>query len=179
MRAVGIVAAACFVGTVWAANYALTTWGTVPVGFGLEAPAGVYFAGLAFTLRDVTHRALGRTAVVACISAGALLSLAIEADATLPGGHAPIAVASAAAFCLSELGDLAVYEPLRDRGWLGAVVASNAVGIVIDSLLFLWLVGLLSGSLFAGQLVGKAWMTLAALPVIYGLRRLPGRLALA
>jgi hypothetical protein len=66
-----------------------------------------------------------------------------------------------------------VYEPLRKRGWLPAVVASNAVGIVVDSMLFLWL-AFGSMALLNGQLVGKAWMTLLALPVIALLRRLPG-----
>ena len=43
------------------------------------------------------------------------------------------------AFLVSELADLAVYEPIRKRGWLPAVVASNIVGICVDSALFLWL----------------------------------------
>lgn len=177
-RTIGLTAAAAFVATVWAANYALARWGTVPVGFGLEAPAGVYFAGLAFTLRDIVHRGLGRTVVLACIAAGAVLSLLIEANATIPGGHVQIAVASCVAFALSELADLSVYEPLRERGWVPAVLASNAVGIVVDSALFLWL-AFGSLALIDGQLVGKAWMTLAAIPVVYGLRRLPGRPAVA
>jgi uncharacterized PurR-regulated membrane protein YhhQ (DUF165 family) len=174
-RRAGLIAALAFVATVWAANYALSRWGFVPVGFGLEAPAGVYFAGLAFTLRDIVHHSLGRAVVIACILAGAALSWLIEANANL-GGTVTVAVASAIAFLLSELADLAVYEPLRERGWLPAVVASNAVGIVVDSALFLWLA---FGSLafIEGQLVGKAWMTLAALPVLYALRR--RRVALA
>ena len=48
-------------------------------------------------------------------------------------------------------------------------MVSNAVGIVTDSLVFLWIA---FGSLefFKGQVVGKAWMTLAALPVVLLLR---------
>ena len=56
MRRVGIAAAVLFVLTVWLANYAVAHWGTeipggthvVHVGFGLTAPSGVLFAGLAF-----------------------------------------------------------------------------------------------------------------------------------
>lgn len=174
-KRLGLLAAAAFIATVWAANYALAKWGFVPVGFGLEAPAGVYFAGLAFTLRDIVHHSLGRVAVLACIVAGAGLSWLLEANANL-GGPVSIAVASAIAFGLSELADLSVYEPLRSRGWLPAVVASNAVGIVVDSALFLWLA---FGSLafIEGQIVGKAWMTLLAVVLLYGLRR--QRIALA
>jgi uncharacterized PurR-regulated membrane protein YhhQ (DUF165 family) len=75
------------------------------------------------------------------------------------------AVASAAAFGLSELADFAVYTPLRKRGWLTAVIASNIVGLIVDSLLFLWLA---FGSLdfLAGQLVGKAWMTALAVVLL-------------
>lgn len=179
MRKVGIIAALLFVGTVWMANYAVKHWGFTSVGFGLTAPAGVWFAGLAFTLRDVVHRALGRSAVILAILAGAALSILIEADAKIPGGYVSIAVASAIAFLISETADLSVYEPVRKRGWLPAVVSSNVVGFVLDSILFVTLAFGWSGELVAGQIVGKAWMTLAALPVIFLLRRLTPKLALA
>ena len=171
MRLIGIVAAAAFIATVWAANYAVTHWGMVSVGFGLTAPAGVYFAGLAFTLRDIVHRALGRSIVIGCILAGAALSYVLGADADA-GGVVTVAVASGAAFLVSELADLSVYEPLRARGWVTAVVASHVVGIIVDSALFLWL-AFGSLALFEGQVIGKAWMTLAALPIVFALRRVP------
>jgi uncharacterized PurR-regulated membrane protein YhhQ (DUF165 family) len=58
-----------------------------------------------------------------------------------------------------------VYEPIRKQGWLPAVVASNAVSIVVDSALFLWLA---FGSLayFWGQVIGKAWVTVAAVAIL-------------
>ena len=78
-------------------------------------------------------------------------------------------MASGVAFLVSELSDLVVYTPLRERSWLGAVVTSNTVGLMIDSALFLWLA---FGSLqfFWGQVVGKAWMTLLAVVLIAGAR---------
>jgi uncharacterized PurR-regulated membrane protein YhhQ (DUF165 family) len=174
----GLIAAALFVATVWAANYAVQHWGFTSVGFGLTAPAGVWFAGLAFTLRDVVHRSLGRLAVILAILVGAGLSLLIEANGHIPGGYVSIAVGSAIAFLISEFSDLSVYEPLRERGWLPAVVASNVVGFILDSVIFVTLVFSWNSHLIAGQIVGKAWMTLAAIPVIYGLRRIP-KLAVA
>lgn len=146
-----------YLATIVAANWAITRYGLVPVGFGLTAPAGVYFAGLAFTLRDLLHETAGRVPVLLAIAAGAALSFAV-ADPRL-------AIASAAAFGLSELADLAVYQPLRRRRWLAAVAASNAVGLVVDSALFLWLA---FGSLafLPGQIVGKAWMTALAVTLI-------------
>jgi uncharacterized PurR-regulated membrane protein YhhQ (DUF165 family) len=174
-RNLGLLAAALFIGTVWAANYAVTHWGFTSVGFGLTAPAGVWFAGLAFTLRDIVHRMLGRVAVIACIFAGALLSILIEANTTIPGGHVSVAVASAIAFLISELSDLAVYEPLHEHGWTRAVVASNVVGFILDSIIFVTLAFGWNSELIKGQIVGKAWMTLAVLPVVWYLRRYPRR----
>lgn len=172
MKYLGWIAALAYVGTVWAANYAVQHWGIVGVGFGLSAPAGVYFVGLAFTLRDIVHRSLGRLVVIAAILVGAGLSYFLSNTTTIPGGHVNLALASAFAFLLSEFSDLSVYEPLRKRGWLPAVAASNAVGLVVDSALFLWLA---FGSLafFWGQVVGKTWMTVLAILVLVLVNRIP------
>lgn len=158
-----------FVATVIAANWALGRYGIVNVGPWLTAPAGVYFAGLAFGLRDALHETGGRRWVYAAITTGAVVSYVIEDAVTIPGGHAPIAVASAAAFALSELVDLAVYTPLRDRSWPAAVTLSNVAGAVIDSALFLWLA---FGTVdhLAGQTIGKTLMVAPALAGMWLLR---------
>jgi uncharacterized PurR-regulated membrane protein YhhQ (DUF165 family) len=152
---------ALYIGTIFAANWAIAAFGVVPVGFGLYAPAAVYFVGLAFTFRDMAQDAKGARAVILAILVGAALSAFVSPA---------LALASGAAFLFSELADLAVYTPLRRRSWTGAVVASNAVGIVIDSVIFLTLA---FGSLefLAGQIVGKAWMTLLAVAVLTLWRR--------
>lgn len=165
MRRVGMVAAAAFVATVWLANWLIVHFGLVHVGFGLLAPAGVFAAGAAFTLRDVVHRTLGRWVVVGCIVLGAALSFVIAPA---------FALASGCAFLLSELADLAVYEPLSRRSLAGALVASNTVGLVIDSVLFLWL-AFGSLALLWGQVVGKAWMTLLALALLVPTRAVLAR----
>src|SRR3954451_12303333 len=145
----GIVCLVAYVATIYAANWAIERYGPVSVGFGLTAPAGLYFAGLAFPLRDLTQATLGRRAVVAAILLGAALSSAISTS---------FALASGVAFLVSELADLAVYTPLERRNWLLAVLCSNTVGLVVDSVLFLWIA---FGSLefLKGQIVGKAWVT--------------------
>lgn len=164
-----VVLFAAFAGTVVAANWALNRWGIVPIGFGLMAPAGVYFVGLSFGLRDGLHEAGGARWVLGAILVGSALSYLVEGGGTIPGGHAPIAVASAAAFLLSELADFAVYTPLRERQWTAAVVASNLVGALVDSALFLWLA---FGSLtnIDGLIVGKAYMIALALPIVWAVR---------
>jgi queuosine precursor transporter len=151
---------AAYVGTVFGANWALTAFGLVPVGFGLMAPAGVYFAGLAFTFRDLTQEQLGRGWTFGAILAGAALSALLSPQ---------LALASGTAFLVSETADLLVYTPLRRRHWLGAVALSNTVGLVLDSVLFLWLA---FGSLafLPGQVVGKAWMTALAVLFLWATR---------
>ena len=64
-------------------------------------------------------------------------------------------VASTTAFLLSELADFAVFTPLQKRGLVLAVLASGVVGLIADSILFLWLA---FGSLefLDGQVLGKA-----------------------
>lgn len=152
---------AAYVATIIAANWAISTFGFVPVGFGFSAPAGVYFAGLAFTFRDLTQERLGRRWTIAAIVAGAGLSAGLSPA---------LGVASGVAFLSSELSDLAVYTPLRRKRWLLAVGASNTVGFVVDSALFLTLA---FGSLefLTGQLLGKAYMTVLAVLVLYPVRR--------
>ena len=58
-----------------------------------------------------------------------------------------------------------------------AVLASSVVGLVVDSLAFLWLA---FGSLefLEGQVLGKLWMVLIAMPLIAYLRRRDERLGL-
>lgn len=156
MTRIGILALAGYLLTIIAANYAVQHYGLVNVGFGLVAPAGVYFVGVAFTLRDITQRTLGRLPVIAAIVAGAGLSYFVAPT---------LALASGVAFLASESADFAVYTPLEERGWITAVVASNIVGTVIDSVLFLWIA---FGSLafLKGQVVGKLWMTALAVALI-------------
>lgn len=150
-----------YIAVIFLANWAIQTFHLVPVGFGLMAPAGVYFAGLAFTLRDLVQEKLGRGWTLAAIAAGAVLSYAIEPK---------FALASALAFLASELLDFAVYTPLRKRNWLTAVTLSNLAGLVADSALFLWL-AFGSVDFLPGQVMGKMWMTLAAVALLWLIRR--------
>ncbi|MGH2898381.1 MAG: hypothetical protein ACRDMZ_06875 [Solirubrobacteraceae bacterium] len=103
--------------------------GIVDVGFGQQAPAAVYAAGVALTFRDIVQRTLGREAAIVAILLGTAVSLLF----------APMfAFASATAFLAAELADFAVYTPIAERSFLLAVLISNTVGLVIDSMLFLW-----------------------------------------
>lgn len=162
---IGILFIAAYAGTILAANWAINQFGIVDVGFGLQAPAAVFFAGLAFTFRDLVHESAGRAWAFVAILVGAAMSFA------LAGGT--LAVASGAAFLFSEGLDFVVYDRLRRRGWLTAVAASNVFGFIADSVIFLTL-AFGSLSFLAGQILGKAYMTLLALAVLWVWRRLGG-----
>jgi uncharacterized PurR-regulated membrane protein YhhQ (DUF165 family) len=175
----GLVFLLLFCLTIPAANWLIGHAGTVcapngpcliPVAPGLMAPSGVTMIGVALVLRDLVQRRLGVAAALGAIAAGAALSALVAPPA--------LVVASAAAFLVSELADLAVYTPLERRRLIVAVVASSLVGLVVDSIVFLWLA---FGSLefLLGQVVGKAWMVLLSIPFVTWLRRRDQRLGIA
>jgi uncharacterized PurR-regulated membrane protein YhhQ (DUF165 family) len=154
-----IVAIDAYLMAIVAANWLTAHYGFAPVGFGLMATAGTYAAGLAFIARDAVQDTTGRLGAILALLAGAALSWWLASPA--------LALASAAAFGLSELADMTVYTPLRRRGYVRAAVASNAVGIVVDTVAFLWLAGFgLAPLVVAGQLVGKAWITAAVVGLV-------------
>lgn len=163
--ALRVGAALAFVGTVVLANWLVVRFGLVPAGFGLLVPAGTYAAGLSLSLRDLLHEAGGLRWVIGAIATGAALSFLL--------GDGRIALASGVAFLLAELFDLAVYAPLRRRAWRTAVIASNAVGAIVDTFTFLVLAGFpITFSLVAGQLLVKAvWVTLGFLVFAELIRR--------
>lgn len=160
MRPRLVLAIAGYLACIIGANLALDRWGLVLV-VGHMLPAGVWFAGASFTLRDVVDDLGGRGAVLGAIVAGGALSYTFAPS---------FAVASATAFLVAESIDWAVYRPLRDRRWWAAVVASNVVGSIADSLLFLWLAfGSTTGWL--PLTVAKALVTVPFLPVARRWRR--------
>jgi uncharacterized PurR-regulated membrane protein YhhQ (DUF165 family) len=142
----------------------------IPVAPGIMAPSGVLMVGLALVLRDLVQRRLGLGWALGAILVGAALSALLAPPM--------LVLASAVAFLLSELADLAVYTPLQRRRLLLAVLASGLVGLVVDSVIFLYLA---FGSLqfLPGQVIGKAWMVLISLPAIAWLRRRDSRLGIA
>jgi uncharacterized PurR-regulated membrane protein YhhQ (DUF165 family) len=141
----------------------------IPVAPGLMAPSGVTMVGIALVLRDLVQRRLG----------AAISALAVVVGSGLSALYAPasLVIASAAAFLLSEFADLAVYTPLARRRLITAVIASSCAGLVVDSIVFLWLA---FGSLdfIAGQVIGKAWMVVLSIPLVAWLRRRDERLGI-
>lgn len=162
-----VVALAAYTATVPASNLLITYVGPVPIGFGLIAPAGVFVAGLSLALRDAVHETAGVWWAVAALVAGAALSWLIA--------NPQVAVASAVAFAVSEAADLAIYQPLRRRGRALAVAASGAVGLVVDSWLFLQ-IAFGSHEFLPGQILAKVYMTVLAVTFFWAAsKRRPAR----
>lgn len=164
-----------FILTIPAANWMIGHVGTVcplgqpclvPVWPGIMAPSGVITIGLALVLRDLVQRRLGIGAGIAAIAIGAAISTLLAPPA--------IVVASVLAFVLSELADLMVYTPLQRRRFVLAVLASSAVGLVVDSAVFL---SVAFGSLdyLPGQVIGKSWMVLVTIPLLAWIRQADAR----
>lgn len=184
VRIEGFAFLAAFIACVPAANWLIGNLGSVCVpqgpclipvapsfgiSGGITAPSGVLMIGLALVLRDLVQRRLGKGWVLGAILAGAALSGFVAPPA--------LVAASVAAFLLSELADFAVYTPLQRRGLIRAVIASSAIGLAVDSVVFLYLA---FGSLdyLAGQIIGKAWMVLLSIPAIRLLRDRDQRLGI-
>lgn len=139
----------------------------IPVFPGLDAPSGVLLVGVALVLRDLVHRRLGLTGAMTAIAFGAVLSIY--------NSPASLVIASTLAFLLAELADLCVYHPLRKKYFIWAVVLSSLVGIVVDSIMFLQ-IAFGSQKYLLGQIVGKSWMILLAIPIMLWFRRRDERL---
>lgn len=174
-RLEGFLALIAFGLTIPAANWLIGHAGTVcvpqgpcliPVAPGIMAPSGVLMIGLALVLRDFVQRRLGLRFAWAAIVAGTALSALLAPPA--------LVLASATAFLLSETADLLVYTPLQRRNLVLAVFASGLVGLVVDSIFFL---AIAFGDLgyLPGQVMGKLWMVLLALPLTAWLRRADAR----
>lgn len=153
---VGAALFGAYVMTVVGANWATSLWPAVAVA-GLQIPAGTFFAGVGFTVRDLLQDIVGARSTVLAVTIGAAMSGLIASPR--------IALASATAFVASELVDLAIYTVLRGRSRVVTVGLSNVFGLLVDSLLFLLLA---FGSLghLAGTLAGKASTTVAAVVLL-------------
>ena len=139
-------------------NYAFTVVPVVALPDGTRWPPISLAVGFVFVVRDFAQREIGHRVLLAML-AGAALSYALAG--------AEVAIASAAAFLISELADWAVYSFTR-RPLSGRILYSSLVGTPIDSAVFLGGIGLLSG---AGLVAMTASKMVGALLVWWLIRR--------
>ena len=167
---------------------------TVLAGFSMDA--GTFIYPLTFTIRDLVHKRLGKSAARTVILTAAGINLFMAAffqfTARLPedpswglgaeyaailGPVWRIVIASIIAEVFSELIDTEVYHFWRARittkyQWM-RVLSSNAVSIPVDSLIFSWgafgwvLPASVVWSIFFANIIVKGLVTIISLPAIY------------
>ena len=163
---------------------------------GFSIDAGTFIYPLTFTIRDMIHKQLGKAAARTTILLAAVMNLLMvvffQFAAWLPQDPAwglgkefavilgpvwRIVIASILAEVISELVDTEVYHfwvnrITRKHQW-ARVLASNAVSIPIDSLIFCWgafglaLPHLTVWSIFFANVMIKGLVTAVSLPAIY------------
>jgi uncharacterized PurR-regulated membrane protein YhhQ (DUF165 family) len=127
-------------------------------------PSALWVVAFSFTLRDVAQVVLGRRLAWVAIAAGTVLSVWFASP--------QLAIASGAAFAISETTDAAVFTPLADRGrFLLGVTLSGYLAGFVDSAVFLRIgFGSVDGWWQLG--VAKALVIVAATPLAVIARRL-------
>ena len=163
---------------------------------GFSVDAGTFIYPLTFTIRDLVHKQLGKTAARTVIILAAAINLFMvvffqfvawlpqeptwgkdQEFATILGPVWRIVTASIVAEVISELIDTEVYHfwvsrITRKYQW-ARVLASNAVSIPIDSLIFCWgafgltLPNSVVWSIFFANVIVKGLVTVVSLPAIY------------
>ncbi len=113
---------------------------------------GTVVFGITFTQRDRVHRA-GRAWVYLMLIVTTILA---ALQSWFLDVSWRIIVASTLAILLSELVDTEVFHRLKERRWFVRVMASNAVSIPIDTVIFNLIAfgGVLSAGLIAAIMVG-------------------------
>jgi uncharacterized PurR-regulated membrane protein YhhQ (DUF165 family) len=134
-----------YIALIVAVNYAFTQVPPITLADGTVWPPVSLVVGFVFVVRDFAQREIGHRVLLAMLI-GAVLSY-FMADSF-------VAVASAAAFAVSELADWAVYSftkrPLSQR-----ILYSSALGAPIDSGVFLAGIGLFSATGVAAMTLSK------------------------
>ena len=174
---------------------------------GFSVDAGTFIYPLTFTIRDLIHKQLGKTAARAVIIVAAVINLFMvvffafaawlpqdpswglgKEFATILGPVWRIVIASIVAEVISELIDTEAYHlwvsRITRRHQWARVLFSNAISIPIDSLIFCWgafgfaLPGSVVWSIFLANIIIKGLVTIFSLPAIYLVKeKPPGKLA--
>ncbi|MBM3566878.1 MAG: VUT family protein [Alphaproteobacteria bacterium] len=133
-----------YIGLIVLVNWAFAHVPLVALPGGEKWPPVSLLVGFVFVVRDFAQREIGHRVIFAMLLAGAV-SYVMASPA--------VALASVAAFLVSEFADWAVYS-FTKRRFSERVLISSIVSTPIDSAVFLFLIGHLS-------FVGVAAMTLS------------------
>ena len=193
LTSVGVIVVAAYVSAQMLADV-LSLKIALVAGFSVDA--GTFIYPFTFTLRDIVHKLLGRTATRVVIVAAGVINLLMaglfafaawlppdpnwplqQEFATVLAPVWRIVVASIVAEIASEFTDTEIYHlwvtrVTRRYQW-ARVLVSNGISVPLDSLIFCW--GAFGGqlpavtvwSIFWANLLVKGVVTLVSLPGIY------------
>ena len=118
-----------YVLTILLLNFGFSYVPMIDTGIGMLSPMAVV-AGLVFVVRDFAQREAGHLVLVAMLVAAILTFLLANPF---------VAIASVAAFAISELTDWGLYtatkKPFHQRVWLSSLISTP-----VDTAVFLWLI---------------------------------------
>jgi len=138
--------AGIYITTVVAINMAFAYIPPVVLFDGTIFTVGSVIAGLVFIARDFAQREVGHKVVLLLMAAAGLLSYLL-ADPF-------VAIASIAAFAISEISDYIVYSKYKGD-FNKRVVVSSLVSVPIDTAVFLAIISHLSALSFAVMCISK------------------------
>ncbi|HSR55313.1 MAG TPA: VUT family protein [Alphaproteobacteria bacterium] len=147
-----------YIALIVAVNWGFTVVPLVKMPGGEMWPPMSLVVGFIFVVRDFAQREVGHKVLIA-MGIGAVLSY------VMAGPH--VALASAAAFLVSELADWLVYTVTR-RPFSQRILFSSLIGTPIDSVVFLYGIGHLTVSGVAAMTASKL---IGALIVWWMIRR--------
>lgn len=158
----------------------------------LVVPSAIFLYSLTFTLRDAVHTAGGWQTAKALLWGGfaanaLLVGYGILVNA-LPkpdffkddayqvvfGSTLRVVVASLAAYLISTALDAFIFERFKHRGVAAQVIASNAVSITLDTVIFITLAFVGTGApllnLMLGQIILKMLISILLIPLVRWVR---------
>jgi len=138
--------AGIYITTVVAINMAFAYIPPIVLFDGTIFTAGSVIAGLVFIARDFAQREVGHKVVLLLMAAAGLLSYLL-ADPF-------VAIASIAAFAISEISDYIVYSKYKGD-FNKRVIFSSLVSVPIDTTVFLAIISHLSALSFAVMCISK------------------------
>lgn len=121
-----------YIASVVLANLTLDIFIDLPV-LGTFTFGTVFFAGT-FTFRDRVHHLIGSRRYIYKMIGWCAVANIVAAWVT--GTPMRFIIASFTAIVIAESADTEVYHRLRERSWAARVLASNAVSVPVDTLIF-------------------------------------------
>lgn len=135
---------AIYIGLIVAVNWSFSFLPMIPLHGDAVLPSAAFLVGFVFVARDFAQREIGHWVIAAMLVAGVISYFMADPF---------VAVASVAAFLISEFADWAVYTVTK-RPFAQRILISSAVGTPLDSAVFLTIIGF-------GSIAGIAAMTAA------------------